>query len=85
MTLGEIGDCDARRRLLATLKHMPSDATFGDYQERVRRIRALADETNFPQIRAELLEVAIELELKALAEGSATKRAEARLIVETQR
>src|SRR5262245_50022132 len=63
-------DCEARRTLLAKLRMVPANATSIDYRERARRIRALADETTFPQIKRELLEVAVENERLAVqAEG----------------
>jgi len=70
MTVREIGDCEARRMLLAKLRMMHANATSRDFWERARRIRALADETTFPQIKRELLEVAAEHErLAAHAES----------------
>jgi hypothetical protein len=65
----EIYDCEARLTLLAKLRTMHANATSRDYRERARRIRALADETTFPQIKSELLQVAVEYErLAAQAE-----------------
>jgi hypothetical protein len=72
MKCEEVCDCDARRTLLAKLRWMPAHASLSDYRERARRIRALADETNLPQIKTELLELAAEFERLAQAEGSET-------------
>ena len=67
-------DCEGRRTLLAKLRTMPANATSRDYRERARRIRALADETTFPQIKSELLEVAVEYERLAVqAESRGTE------------
>ena len=58
--VSKICDCEARRILLAKLRTMRTNATSRDYRERARRIQALADETTIPQIKNELLQVAIE-------------------------
>jgi hypothetical protein len=80
MTVGDIDDCAARRKLLALIRSMPANAISTDYLERARRIRALADEAGFPHIRAELLEVAVEFEGLAHAERGGTKEVRFNLI-----
>ena len=74
MVIHRVHDCEARRILLAKLTTMPANATSRDYRERARRIQALADQTTFPQIKNELLQVAIEYErLAAQAESRRTE------------
>lgn len=59
-----------RRTVRAVLGAMPAIATSKDYRERVELVEALAGTTNFPQIKKELLRIAVELErLAAQAES----------------
>jgi len=59
-----------RRTVRAVLGAMPAIATSKDYRERVELIAALAGKTSFPQIRNELLQIAVEFErLAAQAES----------------
>jgi hypothetical protein len=74
MIIHKFHDCEARRALLAKLRTMAANATSRDYRERARRIQALANQTTFPQIKNELLQVAIEYErLAAQAESRRTE------------
>lgn len=68
MIVNRIYDYEARRMLLAKLRTTHANATSGDYRERARRVRALADETTFPQIKSELLQVAVEYERRSCRE-----------------